>query len=214
MNIQLDTHDIVTLLILIITAKALTEAITNRLKYRKEKSKYTKLRKHYGKVYNQLASETKNQDHEFHSVKLQYLNQDCNDECSQWYLTKEDMIETINKHNEIAYQVREKLNKLGLDHSDKHMFDRHGNEWKESLDQSKEIQHDVSEKSLAERGNWFKQTEIIAEELSLKVGSYAYNDLPYPINIEELKNRYDIDTRTVEISKEGIQKLLNKVAYN
>ena len=62
MNIHLDTHDIVTLLILIITAIAITEAITNRLKYKKEKSKYTKLRKHYGKVYNQLASETKKND--------------------------------------------------------------------------------------------------------------------------------------------------------
>lgn len=214
MNIHLDTQDIVTLLILIITAIAITEAIGNRLKYKKEKSKYTRLRKHYAKVYNQLASETKNQDHKFHSVKLQYLNQDCNDEYYQWYLTEEDMLETINKHNEIAYQVREKLNKLGLDHSNKHMFDRHGNEWKESLDKSEKEQDDVSKKAMDERVNWYKQTEIIAEELSLKVGSYAYNDLPYPINIEELKNRYDIDTRTVEISKEGIQKLLNKVAYN
>lgn len=214
MNIHLDTHDIVTLLILIITAIAITEAICNRLKYKKEKSKYTQLRKHYSKVYNQLASETKNQEHEFHSVKLQYLNQDCNDEYYQWYLTEEDMLETINKHNEIAYQVREKLDKLGLDHSNKHMFDRHSNELKESLDKSEKEQHDVSEKSMAERANWYKQTDIIAEELSLKNGSYGYNDLPYPINIKELKNRYDIDTRTVKISKEGIQKLLNKVAYN
>ena len=62
MNIHLDTHDIVTLLILIITAIAITEAITNRLKYKQEKSKYTRLRKHYAKVYNQLASETKKND--------------------------------------------------------------------------------------------------------------------------------------------------------
>lgn len=215
----LDSTSIILLSIalLIIIALVTMEIVSAKSKYADQKSKYTTLRKHYGKLYNTIHDKNE-RTHKYYPLQLQYLNQDYDDgfAYNEWYLTEEDMLEAINKHNKIAYQVREKLDKLGLDHSNKHMFDRHGEAWKKSLDQSKEEQHAIHDKSQDERVNWFKQTDIIAEELSIKVGSYGYNDLPYPINIEDLKNTSGdwYNTKTVKISKEGVQELLNKVAYH
>lgn len=165
-----------------------------------------------------MLTKNKNKIHTFYGVEFQFLNQDDGDSAAcntKWYLTEDDMLEAIRKHNEIAYQIRKKLDKLKLDHSNKHMFDRHGKEWSANLDESNKDQHTRYDRHTNERKNWYIETEKIAEELSIKVSSYAYNELPYPINIKDIQDTSGNwwNTKTVDVSKQGVQKLLNDIAY-
>ena len=215
----LDSTSIILLSIalLIIIALVTMEIVSARSNYADQKSKYTSLRKHYGKIYNMIHDEDQ-RTHKYYSVELQFLNQDDGDSAAcntKWYLTEYDMLEAIKKHNEIAYQIRNKLDKLKLDHSNKHMFDRHGKEWGANLDESKEDQHARYDRHTNERLNWYIETDKIAKELSIKVSSYAYNELPYPINIKDIQDTSGNwwNTKTVDVSKQGVQKLLNDIAY-
>jgi len=220
MNIDPSTIFLLSSIIVIVTGLAISHAIDSNKQLNKRIKEYTILRKHYGKLYNIVHDEGE-RTHNFYGLELQFLNQDNYSESSasqntKWYQTEKDMLEAIEKHNKIAYQVREKLNKLNLNHSDKAMYNKNSEDWKESLDHPKEYQDKVFKKSMDGRTEWFKQVDKIANELSINhAPSYGYCQLQFPIDIEDLKDSSGnwYNTKTIDVSREGVQKLLNKIAY-
>jgi len=220
MNIDPSTIFLLSSIIIIVTGLAIAHAIDSNKQLNKRIKEYTTLRKHYGKLYN-IVHDEEERTHDFYGLELQYLNQDSYSESSacqntKWYLTEQDMLEAIEKHNKIAYQVRAKLDKLNLSHSDKAMYDKNSEDWKESLDHSKEYQDEVYKKSMEGRAEWYKQVDKIADELSIDhSSSYGYCGVQFPIDIEDLKDSSGnwYNTKTIDVSKEGVQNLLNKIAY-
>jgi len=202
MYIETNTILILSIITVILIGMSISKAITYDIKNKINKAKHKELHKNYSKLYKKHYEDSKLIQNKYYELRLEFIDRFPESDDIQWFSSEEEMEAAIDYHNNVAAIVEKRLKEQGL------------------ATDSKKLELEISEiafdreQSESKRYEWYAATNKIADELKIGYSLYGYYHLPFNIDISQMldgQGEY-YATRTVEISEEGITKLLNKVA--
>ena len=189
-----------------------SRVITNDIKYKHEKGKYKRRHKHYTDLYNKYqdcVQAMQEREELFHHTYYEFVPEFL-DRCPVaddritdiiWYSSEQKLDAAIDHHNNLAALIKKRLTELELP-TDTNKLDKATS--KLDKDEAKLL-----------RRKWYEATNQIADNLKIPYGgNYAFYFMPFHINVGDFVDGAGdwYHTKTVNVTVDGVQDLLNKIA--